>query len=99
MPTKSTEPVATTRKAKDISQRDGMFTQMANSVGNSFESVGNTTKLLADGTDTLCELLQPIRVEARAETMLVSIQKIKELMAEGVSETDARNYIFYGRIA
>ncbi len=80
------------------SDKVGMFSHMADSIGSTFESVGNITGLVADGTDTVRELIQPIRIEARADTLTTAISEIKALEEQGVPKETAENYIFYGRM-
>ncbi len=86
--------------AKDTKPSDkvGMFSHMADSIGSTFESIGNTTGLIADGTDTIRELIQPIRIEARADTLTTAMSEIKALVDNGVPKEQAENYIFYGRM-
>ncbi len=74
-------------------KQPGILTSVGNTATSTFGTVENSVGILSDSLKVGREYLKPTFMEAKVETMATFAEGIKELMALGVKEEEAREYL------
>ena len=72
---------------------DGILSSISNTTTGAFSTVENTVGIVSDSLRVGREYLKPTMMEAKVETLATMAEGLKELIAMGIEEAEARAYL------
>jgi|GEM_PF-2782478 len=73
-----------------------VFGKIEETVDNGFTTISEASGLIADGLRLSREVLKPILIEARGDTLFTLIEIAEECIAKGMDMHTAKRYLQYG---
>jgi len=73
-----------------------VWSKVEETVDNGLTTVSEATGLIADGLRLSREVLKPILIEARGDTLFTLIEIAEECIAKGMDIHTAKRYLQYG---
>ncbi|MCK5848501.1 MAG: hypothetical protein KAH01_04830 [Caldisericia bacterium] len=74
-------------------KKTGILTSISNTTTGTFSTVENSVGIIADSLIVGREYLKPTHMEAKVETLATFAEGLKELIALGIDEAEAKAYL------